>query len=260
MNSHPNASRSALFFLFGFMVLFVGAIVLSGCGGSDEVYEAEATPAPEDTTKVDTAYTATDVAPAEPSESEKLQAQLRREMDDLKAENISLKSKLGATEKKSKDLMARVSDLEAAQAASQEQAARAVQALPAKKSFSDKSTRSQIAQYEKAVSLAKMNKYQASIAQLQSLLDGGIGADYAGHCYYWMGLCYFSLRDYKAAIGQFGEVVDLPSSSKKDAAHLMLGKSYRNIGNTSAAQAEFKTLMEEYPRSQYTQEARRYVK
>jgi TolA-binding protein len=261
MNSHPKASRSALVSFLGFIVLLAGAIMFSGCQGSEEAYEAEAAPAPADTTaKVDTAAAVAAVTPAEPSESEKLQAQLRREMDDLKAENIALKTKMAAAEKKSKDLMAKVSDLEAAQAASQEQAVRPVPAVPARKSFAEKSTKSQIAQYEKAVTLAKMNKFQASITKMQSLLDGGIGVDFAGHCYYWMGLCYFSLHDYKAAIEQFREVLALQTSSKKDAAHLMLGKTYRKSGHMEEAKAEFKRLIEEYPHSKYAAEARGYTK
>jgi TolA-binding protein len=233
---------------------------LTGCQSSEEAYDAEEAAvenASADTVRVDSvAVDTTAVQQPQVAETEKVQTQMRKEMEDLKTENITLRQKAAGLEKKNRELLARVSDLEAAQTATQEQMAKA-KAAPApqfKKGVGEKATVKQIAQYDKAVALAKKSKFQDCITKMQELLDAGIGADYIGNAYYWMGLCYFSMHDYKAAADHFKEVLNQPASPKKDAAQYMIWKTMRKAGNAAAAQAEGKRLLEEYPNSQYARE------
>ena len=197
--------------------------------------------------------------------TEGLEAQKRKEVDDLTAENNSLREKINVAEKKNRELMAKLSELETATKALQDQQIR-TKIIPNQeqptlaKRIPEQATPSQIAQYENVVVFAKENDLQTCIERMQTLLDAGIGADYTGNCYYWIGLCRYSMHNYSSAIEQFKEVLRLPVSQKKDAAHLMLGKSYRKSGNLTAAKAEFQTLVEEYPQSQYVREAGAYLK
>ncbi|MCX6138383.1 MAG: tetratricopeptide repeat protein [Ignavibacteriales bacterium] len=241
---------------------------LAGCQSSGESYDAEeatneSTDMVADTTRVDTtAVDATTIQAPQVTEAEKMQEQMRKEMEDLKTENIALRQKASAMEKKNRELMAKVSDLEAAQTASQEQMAKAKTApvVRTTKAVGEKATARQIAQYDKAVALAKKNKFQDCIAKMQAVLDAGIGADYVGNAYYWMGLCHFGMTDYKAAADQFREVLNQPASQKKEAAQYMLWKALRKSGNTSAALAEARKLMDEYPKSQYAREVKASMK
>jgi TolA-binding protein len=241
-------------------------ITFAGCQSSGQSYDGDEGATDQvvaDTTRVDTVAVAavdtTSMQPATVSETEKLQTQMRKEMEDLKTENIALRQKAAGLEKKNRELMAKVSDLEAAQSASQEQLAKAkaapVAAFP-RRVVSEKATPAQIAQYDKAVALAKRNKFQDCFVKMQAVLDAGLGADYVGNAYYWIGLCHYSMQNYKAAADQFKEVLNQPASQKKEAAQYMLWKTLRKEGNFGAAQAEAKRLLEDFPNSQYSREVR----
>ena len=243
-------------------------ITFAGCQSSGQAYDAEEGAADEnagvtaDTTQVDTtavaAVDSTAMQPVPMSEAERLQTQMRKEMEDLKTENIALRQKGAALEKKNRELMVKVSDLEAAQSTSQDQLARtkAAPVAPPRRLVAEKATAAQIAQYEKAVALAKRNKFQDCFVKMQAVLDGGLGADYVGNAHFWIGLCHFSMHDYEAAADQFKEVLNQPVSKKKEAAQYMLWKTRRKEGNFGAAQAEARRLLDEFPNSQYAGEVR----
>ena len=126
-------------------------------------------------------------------------------MDDLTAENNSLREKINVAERKNRELMAKLSELETATKALQDQQIR-TKIIPNQeqptlaKRIPEQATPSQIAQYENVVVFAKENDLQTCIERMQTLLDAGIGADYTGNCYYWIGLCRYSMHNYSSAI------------------------------------------------------------
>jgi TolA-binding protein len=253
------------------LIAFIGLI---GCGGSSETTQTEAnktdttavhpdsTMMAHDTTAVAAAPETTAVIPAPPTKEEILQQQI----EEIKTENIQLQQKLDASDQKNKELMARVSDFEAAQIAAQEKASKpsgtssAARAMSMKKAPAGRSTSEDVEHYEGAVSLAKERKFKDAIDEFQSLLDGGIKADYADNCHYWIGLCYYGMHEYKTAIQQFKEVEKFKISEKKDDSQFMIAQSYERMGNRQQAQAEYRKFVELYPNSEYLKRAQAKIK
>ena len=189
----------------GFVALIAFASLI-GCGGSSETTQTETgktdttavhmdtTMIAHDTTAVVAPPETTAVMQAPPTKEEMLQQQI----EEIKTENIQLQQKLDASEQKNRELMAKVSDLEAAQIAAQEKASKqpaAAKTMSMNKALPGKSSSEDIQHYEGAVSLAKERKFKEAINEFQALLDGGIKSDYADNCHYWIGLCHYGMHD-----------------------------------------------------------------
>jgi TolA-binding protein len=244
-----------------FVVLVVLALAgVIGCGGSEA--STENAQAASDTTKAMTDTTAAKVdsaAMAAAAQSEMMQ----KEVDELKTDNIQLQNKLSAEEQANKDLTAKVSDLEAAQAAAQEQAAKAMAAKSKKHMWmkpGEASSSEEVQKYEDAVALANGRKFQEAIDAFQQLLDGGIKSDYADNCHYWMGLSYFGEKNFPSALEQFNHVLEFKVSEKKDDAQFMIARCYDRMGKHDQAQAEYKKLIDLYPNSEYVRDAEAKLK
>ncbi len=259
----PSSRSKALGFMrmLAVVALVPFALYLSGCGGSEEA--TTETAAVDTTSTIGMADTnamvandTTAVAPA-PTPEEILQ----QENDSLKTGNTQLQQQLDSSEQTNKDLMAKISDLEAAQIAAQEQAAKAAeQQAPPKMTTANaapagKSSPEEIEAYRAALQMAKERNFKDAINQFQNLLDGGVKSDYADNCHYWIGLCYYSMKDFKTAIEHFKEVLKFRFSEKKDDAQFMLAQSYERMGNKMQAQAEYQKLVQLYPTSEYVKVA-----
>ncbi len=253
----------------GFVALIAFASLI-GCGGSSETAQTDTSKTDTTAIHLDTTMIAHDTtgAAALPETTAVMQApptkeeMLQQEIEEIKTENIQLQQKLDATEQKNKDLMAKVSDFEAAQITAQEKASKSSAAKPMsmKRTPAGKSTREDIQQYEGAVALAKERKFKEAIDEFQSLLDGGVKSDYADNCHYWIGLCRYSMHEYKMAIQQFQEVLKFKISKKRDDSQFMIAQTYDRMGNHQQAQVEFKKFVELYPNSEYVQRAQAKIK
>ena len=256
------------------LVALIAFLSLVGCGGSSETTktsgQADSTAVPLDSTKIaaDTTHVAapetTAVAPAPPPTKEEM---LQQQIEEIKTENIQLKQKYDAADQKNKELMAKMSDLEAAQITAQEKAIKPGRASsPSTKSSSMRkapagtSTNEDIQHYDGAVGLAREKKFKEAIDEFKALLDAGIKADYADNCHYWIGLCYFGLRDYKTAIDHFKDVEKYKVSEKKDDSQFMIAQSYERMGNRQQSQAEYRKFIEMYPNSEYLKRAQAKLK
>lgn len=261
----------------GSLVALIAFVSLIGCGGSSQTTQTggtqtDTTAVQPDSTKLmahDT--TAVPAAPPEttvvvqapPTKEEVLQGQI----EEIKTENVQLQQKLDASDQKNKELMAKLSDLEAAQIAAQEKATKpstsstsAVKPMTMKKAPAGRSTSDDIQHYEGAVSLAKEKKFKEAIDEFQSLLDGGIKSDYADNCHYWIGLSYFGMHEYKTAIQHFQEVEKFKVSEKKDDSQFMIAQSYERMGNRQQSQVEYRKFVELYPNSEYVKRAQAKIK
>jgi TolA-binding protein len=259
------------------LIAFVGFV---GCGGSSETTQAtgqtDSTAVHPDSIMIasDTTQRAAIVAPettavtqAPPPTKEEM---LQQQIEEIKTENIQLKQKFDAADQKNKELMAKVSDLEAAQITAQEKGLKPGGALASaskstkppsmKKAPAGKSASEEVQHYEGAVGLAKEKKYKEAIEEFKALLDSGIKSDYADNCHYWIGLCYYGLHNYKTAVEHFQEVDKFKVSEKKDDSQFMLAQSYERMGNRQQAQAEFKKFVELYPNSEYLKRAQAKLK
>lgn len=256
------------------LIALIAFLSLVGCGGSSETTEsteqADLTAAPPDTTMIaaDTTQIAapdtTAVAPAPPPTKEEM---LQQQIEEIKTENIQLKQKFEAAEQKNRELMAKISDLEAAQITAQEKGMKPggtpssrTKSPSMKRALAGTSTNEDVQHYEGAVGLAKERKLKEAIEEFNALLDAGIKADYADNCHYWIGLCYFGLRDYKTAIDHFKDVEKFKVSEKKDDSQFMIAQSYERMGNRQQSQAEYRKFVEMYPNSEYLKRAQARVK
>jgi TolA-binding protein len=256
------------------LAALIAFLSLVGCGGSSETTQtteqSDLTAVPPDSTTIaaDTTQVAapetTAVEPAPPPTKEEM---LQQQIEEIKTENIQLKQKFDAAEQKNKELMAKISDLEAAQITAQEKGMKPGGALSSEKKSpsirkapAGTSTNEDVQHYEGAVGLAKERKLKEAIEEFKVLLDAGIKADYADNCHYWIGLCYFGLRDYKTAIDHFKDVERFKVSEKKDDSQFMIAQSYERMGNRQQSQAEYRKFVEMYPNSEYLKRAQAKVK
>ena len=135
-----------------------------------------------------------------------------------------------------------------------------------------------VAQYDAILSVARNNPYRANIAYTaaKTLLDSGnieagiarmntIISNYpnTGNAYqamqqviatgieidgFQLGKAAYGAGDYQAAINAFNEYTTTHQLAAIPAElHLMLGRAYREIGNSDAATVAFQTIIDQYP-------------
>ncbi len=213
--------------------------MMIGCAASDEMMEEDMMPPAQDTVAS---------APAGPSRDE-----LQQELDVLKTENIQLKEKLTAAEKSNRDLLSKASDLEASIAAR----AKTADAAPAKRSFEGVTSPEDMRVYEAAVAAVKTGRFQEAVPKFESLLKFSVKEDYAPNCRHWLGLAFFGLKEYTAALEQFNGVFAFKFSSKKDDAQLMIAQCYEKMGDRKKAKAEYQKLVTTYPASEFVKRAKK---
>ncbi|NOY60214.1 MAG: tetratricopeptide repeat protein [Calditrichaeota bacterium] len=112
--------------------------------------------------------------------------------------------------------------------------------------------------YQKARSLFESFNYQGAIATFEDLLAQYPNHPEADNCQYWIGECYYGLKQYQKAILEFQKVFAYSQADKHDDAQLMIGLSYVKLGERDRANAEFETFLNTYAGSEYTSIARRY--
>jgi tol-pal system protein YbgF len=103
-------------------------------------------------------------------------------------------------------------------------------------------------------------QYQAAIESFQGLLNQYPDHPMADNCQYWIGECYYGMRQYQKAIIEFEKVFAYAATDKHDDAQLMIGLSYVKMGQTSQARQAFETLLNTYIDSEYTGIAQRYYR
>ena len=113
--------------------------------------------------------------------------------------------------------------------------------------------------YNQARDLFERYEYTASIEAMQKLLAEQPNHTLADNYQYWIGECYYGLKQYQKAIIEFQKVFAYSQTDKHDDAQLMIGLSYIRIGQKEKAQTEFQTFLNTYVGSEYTSIARRYM-
>ena len=93
----------------------------------------------------------------------------------------------------------------------------------------------------------------------QQLLDAGKPEDMQSNCQYWVGECEYGMHQYGEALTAFTKVFTYETSSKFDAAQIMIGESYLHLGNSARARSAFRTLLRKYPDSEYAPRAKKIL-
>ncbi len=114
--------------------------------------------------------------------------------------------------------------------------------------------------YEEARAAFEKYRYQDAISQFQQLLAQNPNHRLANNCQYWIGECYFGLKDYQKAVVEFQKVFAYAETGKHDDAQLMIGLAYVRSGDQTKAQREFELFLSNYANSEYASIAQRYYR
>jgi len=114
--------------------------------------------------------------------------------------------------------------------------------------------------YQNARTLFERVDYRNAIDAFKGILSSYPEDKEADNCQYWIGECYYGLKEYQQAIIEFQKVFAYAQTDKHDDAQLMIGLSYTKSGQKEKAQTEFKTFLNNYAGSEYTRVAERYYK
>ena len=115
------------------------------------------------------------------------------------------------------------------------------------------------AKYIESLSEYQNGEWNKSLDGFSYLISADDNHDLADNCQYWIGEIYYALKDYRRSIKEFEKVFTFSGTNKGDDAQFKLGLCYINIGDAVHARAEFKSLMEFYPNSEYYKKSQKYL-
>ena len=110
--------------------------------------------------------------------------------------------------------------------------------------------------YQTALNNYYSQKYREAIRQFNNLLAMDMNTNLSDNCQYWIGECYYALKDFKKAIVEFEKVFTFTKNNKEDDAQLKLGLCYINLRDKERALAELNRLLTNYPKSEYIPKAK----
>jgi len=163
----------------------------------------------------------------------------------LRDENTRLKNQLATLEQTNLDLKAKIADLEK-KLQTQQTAAAELAAFTAK--------------YQEALRTFATGRYREAMMIFQDLLNSGARNDLTDNCQYWIGECYYGLKDYRSALSNFERVLTYPNSDKTDDAYYMMGNCYARLGKIRDAKVAFQRVVKDYPQSEYFTKAQRKLR
>ncbi len=279
----------------GFLLMLVGTLTFGGCGASEEATEEEGLaedqsgerlgeePAKEEDASQQALTSFIGAAPKKDEAAKKEEpapppvnpaVEYQRQIDDLRAENTSLKQKIVKLEQDNRSLTARLSDTEAKLMAEKDRADKAMETArtvttrggqvteaspatpaPGTSTAITKPVASASA-YDDALKMFKTKNYDGMINSLQSLIDGGVSDDLKDNCQYWKGEAYFAKRNYSEAMKSFQKVFDFKKSEKRGDAQFMIAQSYDRMGNKAKAKEAYEKVVKDYPTSGKVQRAK----
>jgi len=112
------------------------------------------------------------------------------------------------------------------------------------------------ASYQAALRDYNDQKYDQAIGELGEILAMAPQSNLADNAQYWIGECYYALKDYRHALSEFQKVLAYSKTNKADAAQLKIAMCYLELGDRTKARAELRKLIRDYPKSEYVPRAR----
>lgn len=101
-------------------------------------------------------------------------------------------------------------------------------------------------EYNIALEAFRANQYQNALKRFTELLQKDRNNSLSDNCQYWIGECYFALKDYKQAIIAFEKVLFFPKSNKEADAQFKLGYTRYKMGEMNLSKEEFTQAEEEF--------------
>ena len=114
-------------------------------------------------------------------------------------------------------------------------------------------------EYRKALEKFNQKDYTKAISMFQALIQRDMNNALSDNCQYWIGESYFGLKDYQKAIIEFEKVFSFSNTNKDDDAQLKLGITYIRMGQKEDARRELTRLLSNYPNSEFTALARKLL-
>lgn len=171
-------------------------------------------------------------------------APMQETIDSLQAENAALQARLSRLEQEKSSLTAQVAELEMKLAE-----ARTPPPPPMR-------TTDPRMEYDQALDLFNQRNYERALSIWMGLVNTGAPEGLESNCHYWIGECYYAMRQYSEALTHFRHVFEYAQTTKKDDAQLKIALCYEQMGDKTRAKEEYQRLIDQYPVSPYVTRAR----
>ena len=112
------------------------------------------------------------------------------------------------------------------------------------------------AAYASARDQHRERRFDEAVAAFSEILERAPDNDLADNARYWIGEARYLQRRFRPALAEFTKVLAYPYTEKADDAQLMIARSYLALGESDQAMAAFRKLLQNYPGSEYVDEAR----
>ena len=113
--------------------------------------------------------------------------------------------------------------------------------------------------YQNALQMFHNSKYRDALSGFSDLISENRGHSLSDNCQYWIGECYFALKEFSQAIIAFEKVFTFLNSNKDDDAQFKLGYTYLKLGDGKRAEEEFIKLSTNYSDSEFVSRAQTYL-
>jgi len=114
--------------------------------------------------------------------------------------------------------------------------------------------------YLNALSLHQNGKHEEAIDLFRKLIADDRNNALADNAQYWIGESFYSMKQYQRAVIEFEKVSAFLNSDKSDDAQYKIGLCYKQIGNKEKSRLELQKLIELYPQSEFTENAKQLIK
>lgn len=177
---------------------------------------------------------------------------LRADLDKAQMDNQNLQAELQGKDNVIAEQEETIGDLRfqnlAVKAASEEQGALAYKKASLSGNFES--------DYDRALALFKERWYIEAGYMFRKLIESDRSHKLADNCQYWLGECYYALKQFENSIAEFEKVFAFPQSNKSDAAQLKIGLSWLQLEKFPEAREQLIRLLSTFPDSEYVPRAR----
>lgn len=116
-------------------------------------------------------------------------------------------------------------------------------------------------EYDEAWRLVERKDFRAAIPRFREFLKKYPNSDFSDNAQYWLGECYYGMKEYDQAILEFDAVRrKYPKSDKVPAALLKQGFAFAELGDKVDARLILQELADRYPQSEEAAKAKQKLK
>jgi tol-pal system protein YbgF len=107
--------------------------------------------------------------------------------------------------------------------------------------------------YRRSYEALRLGKHDEAAGGFREFLRRYTAHDLADNAQYWLGECYYDVKDFASAVREFRRVVErFPHGNKVPDALLKVGYSYLALGSIDAGKQTLEQLVRSYPRHETT--------